>query len=165
LITLASRRLAGVLRHKVDPEDLVQSVFKSFFAQQAATPFALQNWDNLWALLTTITLRKCGFRLRYFLTQRRSVRREAQLAWEGEDDQASWQALARDPTPLEAACLAETVEELLQGQDPKHRRIVELTLQGVSLPEIGTQVGLTERTVYRVLERVQSKLLRLSGKE
>jgi hypothetical protein len=32
LIALARRRVEGGLRHKVDPEDVVQSAYKSFFA-------------------------------------------------------------------------------------------------------------------------------------
>jgi RNA polymerase sigma-70 factor (ECF subfamily) len=61
LIALARDRLGQVLRQKVDPEDVMQSVFKSFFARHADGQYKLDSWDSLWALLTTITLRKCGW--------------------------------------------------------------------------------------------------------
>ena len=77
LIGLARTRLEGKIRAKVDPEDIMQSVFKSFFRRQAEEPFDLENWVSLWSLLTVLTLRKCGFRIRHFRTKARDVRREA----------------------------------------------------------------------------------------
>ena len=42
-------------------EDVMASVFKSFFRRHAEAPFDLSSWDSLWSLLTLITLRKCGY--------------------------------------------------------------------------------------------------------
>jgi DNA-directed RNA polymerase specialized sigma24 family protein len=61
--------------------------------------------------------------------------------------------------------LAETVESLLGGLDTRDRRIVEMNLEGYTNVEIGEQVGCTERTVYRVLEWVRSRLRRLRAEE
>jgi RNA polymerase sigma-70 factor (ECF subfamily) len=161
LIGLARVRLGARLRQKVDPEDILQSVFKSFFVRQAAGAYDLDSWDSLWALLTVITLRKCGYRTRHFRAACRDLQREAAPARSQDDSAANWEAIARDPTPAEAACLTETVEQLLRGFDDRDRCIVELALQGYKAPEISTQVGLAERSVYRVLGRVQTKLERL----
>src|SRR6266852_3707821 len=49
LIGLARRQLDRRIRQKVDAEDVVQSVFKSFFLRHANGKFELSNWDNLWA--------------------------------------------------------------------------------------------------------------------
>jgi RNA polymerase sigma-70 factor (ECF subfamily) len=164
LIALAERRLSAQVRAKVDAEDVLQSVFKSFFRRQAAGDYELDSWDSLWSLLTVITLRKCGYRTRHFLAARRDVRHEASRPAAGkEDDAASWEGIARGPTPEEAALLAETVEQLFHGLDDDARRIVELALQGYKVPEISAQVGLAERTVYRVLERVRARLERWSA--
>ena len=43
-----------------------------------------------------------------------------------------------DPTPLEAAMLAETVEHLLGGLTPREREIASLALQGYTATEIST---------------------------
>jgi RNA polymerase sigma factor (sigma-70 family) len=154
LAALASRRLVGALRQKVDAEDLVQSALKSFFRANAATPFELSDWHSLWSLLATITLRKFGYQARQFLTGKRNIRRE-----EAADESANWGALARDPTPEEAALFAETVAQLLTDLEDKARQVVELSLQGLTPAEIGPRVGLTERSVYRQLERVRVRLL------
>ena len=40
----------------------------------------------------------------------------------------------------------------------RDRHILALSLQGCPIPEISTQVGCTERTVYRVLEFIKNRL-------
>jgi RNA polymerase sigma factor (sigma-70 family) len=59
--------------------------------------------------------------------------------------------------------LAETVEQLLRDLDEQQRQIVELTMQGYKAPEISAQLPVSERTVYRLLERVKRRLEKLSG--
>jgi RNA polymerase sigma-70 factor (ECF subfamily) len=147
----------------VDPEDVLQSVFRSFFVRQADGQFELESWDSLWSLLTILTLRKCRYRVRLFRTARRDVRRELAPITAAEDDSLiGWEAIAREPTPAEAALLAETVEQLFRGLDSEDRRIVELSLQGYKPAEISVQTNRAERTVYRLLERIKGKLERLN---
>lgn len=165
LVALASRRLAGAIRQKVDAEDLVQSAFKSFFVRDAIQPYAVDSWDNLWALLATIILRKCGRQVRQFLTDKRNVRREAERAAGGGDSSASWELIAREPTPDEAVALADAVESFLDGLDDRVRPIAELALQGLSAAEIAARTNLTERTVYRQLERIKAKLRQRQDEE
>src|SRR5438874_2331648 len=83
LMALAARHLDGRLRQKVDPEDVVQSAFKSFFLRHAEAPFELADWGGLWALLVVLTLRKCGHRAEHFRAARRDVRREGTPPEEG----------------------------------------------------------------------------------
>ncbi|MBM4073299.1 MAG: hypothetical protein FJ271_30910 [Planctomycetes bacterium] len=54
--------------------------------------------------------------------------------------------------------MSATVEEILAGLEGKPRQIVELTLQGLAVPEVSREVGLTERSVFRQLERLKSQL-------
>ena len=63
LITLALRHVESGLRHKVDPEDVVQSTFKSFFYRYGEGKLEVVNWNSLWGLLTLITVRKEPARL------------------------------------------------------------------------------------------------------
>jgi RNA polymerase sigma-70 factor (ECF subfamily) len=60
LIGLAGKKLDGRLRRKLDPEDVVQSVFQTVFRRLGERQFDLGDWDSLWGLLTCITVRKCG---------------------------------------------------------------------------------------------------------
>src|SRR5262249_25396736 len=157
LIVLARKRLDGRIRQKVDPEDVLQSVYKSFFQRQARGQFVLDNWDALWALLTLITARKCGRWIDFFHAERRDVRLEDRTRAGGDLEVA---ALARGPSPVEAAVLTETLEALLGDLGDSHRDIVSLGLQGYTTSEISEKVGRSERTVNRVLQSVGKKLER-----
>jgi RNA polymerase sigma-70 factor (ECF subfamily) len=157
LIGLARARLDHLVRQKMDPEEVVQSVYKSFFVRFADGQYDLKTWDGLWALLTLITVRKCGHRIEYFRAACRDVRHEAAPP-PSEDSTSSWEAIARDPTPAEAAMLADTVAQLMRVLDGRDRDIVSLTLQGLAAPAISAHVGCSERTVRRVLDQVKKWL-------
>jgi RNA polymerase sigma-70 factor, ECF subfamily len=160
LIALARRRLDDRLRQRVDPEDVVQSVYKSFFIRHREGQLDVVNWQSLWGLLTLITLRKCADRADYFHADRRNVNREAVA--DDSDQQQPWQvAVGREPSPEEAALLAETVESLLRDLDEHDRPIIEMSLQGYSTQEISTQLGRAERSVRRLRERVRLQLERI----
>jgi RNA polymerase sigma-70 factor (ECF subfamily) len=163
LITLARRRLDGPLRHKVDSEDVVQSTYKSFFRRYDEGDLDFVNWNSLWGLLTLITLRKCADRVAYHRAERRDAAREVSAPPGSEGGDPMGEALGREPTPHEAAVLAETVERLVAGLDVDERPIVELSLQGHSTQEISEQLDVPERTVRRVRERVRHRLERGQG--
>ncbi len=160
LIALARQHLDAQIRQKVDPEDVVQSVFKSFFPRCADHQYHLDSWDGLWALLVTITLRKCGRKVRHFHGPNHDVRREVEGPGAG-DTVTRWLGIAREPTPEEAALLAEVVEQAMRGLKERDRKILELRLQGYSAAEIGAQVRRSENTVNWVLKRIRKRLRRL----
>src|SRR5262249_6479361 len=114
LVALARSRLDLDLRRKVDPEDIVQSVFKSFFRRQGAGEYEVANWDTLWSLLAMITVHKAGFRIRYYRAARRNGERDPASIRYSQEFNAEWEAIAREPTPAQAAMLTETVEELMK---------------------------------------------------
>jgi RNA polymerase sigma-70 factor (ECF subfamily) len=145
LIALARRRLGERLRCKVDAEDLVQSVFRSFFGRCADGQFAVDDWGGLWGLLVRVTLRKCGRQAEYFQAACRDARRE------GGGDAAVAAPPCPEPTPEEAAMLAEVTEQVMARLGTARKRAVfELSLQGYTVPEISARVGYYERGVERV---------------
>src|SRR5262245_28156480 len=154
LIGLARCHLDAALKHKVDPEDVVQSAYKSFFLRYGDQPLVSQDSDALWSLLTLITLRKCADRARYYRAERRDVSQEVPAA--AADGTESWrEAVGREPTPEHAVVLAETVEQVLGTIDADERPIIELSLQGYSTQEISQTLGRAERSVRRLRERVR----------
>src|SRR6516165_8877961 len=130
LIALARSRMDKQIRQKVDPEDVLQSVFKSFFARYRSGAYELKDWDSLWGLLVIVTLRKCSQKARYFLGAVHDVRKEALPA------DNNWNIAAKTPTPDEEAVLAETLEHVMSQLKDRDRQILELRLQGYSVPEI-----------------------------
>ena len=163
LAGLARRHLDARVGAKVDPEDVVQSAYKSFFLRQRDGTLDVGTWDGLWGLLTMITLRKCADRAAYYRAEKRDVARETSTG--SADDSTPGvvdMALDREPQPDEAAALAETVEALFRTiEDPDERAILELSLQGHTATEISEQLGRAERSVRRIREHIRKRLERM----
>ncbi len=165
LIGLARSQLDVRFRHKIELEDVVQSVYKSFLIRYGDGMLATEGEGGLWGLLTCITVRKCADRVRYHRAECRDLARE-ESAPAGSDYVEPWRAVpGREPTPDEAAVLAETVDHLLRGLDGDERSVVELSLQGYTAQEISATLGRAERSVRRLRERVRKRLeeLRAQG--
>jgi RNA polymerase sigma-70 factor (ECF subfamily) len=54
--------------------------------------------------------------------------------------------------------LQSSIDDLLNGLDPIHKRIVELRLEGHEVAHIAQQVGRAKRSVERVLQSFRSEL-------
>jgi RNA polymerase sigma-70 factor (ECF subfamily) len=160
LIGLARSRLDGQMLQKEGAEDVVQSALASFFRRHAVQPFDLASWDNLWSLLTLITLRKCGHRVEYYRALCRDVRRETAPP-DPDESNASFLAIARDPSPAEVAALEDVLAHLLRGLDERERQVIALALEGHSVPEISRTVGRSEYLVRLLLRRVRERWERL----
>ena len=164
LLTLARQRIAGGLRHKVDPEDVVQSAYKSFFGRYGDGDLDLAGWNSLWGLLTLITVRKCSERAAYHQAECRAAAREV-AAPPGEEGASRLEPFGREPTPLEAAELSETVARLFAALDEDERPVLELSLQGYSTREISEQLGRAERTVRLLREGIRRRLERMQREQ
>ena len=165
LVARADTRLGGRLRPKVSANDVVQSVFRSFFDRHGRGQLDLGGWESLRALLICMTVRKCvNVRRRYF-RDRRDISREVASTDRAEGVAGLRETLDPEPTPEEAAMLADALEHLLDGLDSRDRRIIELRLQEYTPGEISDHVGCAERTVFRVLQRAKKRLAVLESSE
>ena len=162
LIALAGSQFDARLRSKEDPEDIVLSAYRTFFRRQGRSPFDLSDWEGLWALLATITVRKCIDRRDYWRAGRRDVGREWAFQ-AGPDDDAWWEAIDREPTPEQALILAETLAELVRSFEPQYREIPSLHANGYSTPEIAEHCCCSERTVRRILAEFRARLAELDA--
>jgi RNA polymerase sigma-70 factor (ECF subfamily) len=151
LIGLARTRLEPRLLRKVDPEDIVQSVMSSVLVRIGAGQFDLGDWDSLWGLLTRVTVHKCNKWVDHYQAQRRQLKREVGLS-------AGWEIVDREPHPSEAAALAETLQQVLDGLTDLETEIVRMSLQGDNVREISSRLGCTDSKVYRVLNFVKKRL-------
>jgi RNA polymerase sigma factor (sigma-70 family) len=159
LIGLARTRLDARLRGQVDPEDVVQSVFRSFFNRVGDGRWELHSEDSLWAMLVVLTVRKCGRTAKRLLAKKRGGGApQSELRESDTDSVLNWDPAADDPSPEAAAMLVETMEKLAAELTPRERQIMELRLQDYSVQEISEKIGRTTRMVYRGLERIREKL-------
>jgi RNA polymerase sigma-70 factor (ECF subfamily) len=159
LIELARVNLNMRLRQKVDPEDVLQSVYKSFFDRHAKGEMNFSSWDSLWAVLALITARKCGRWARLF----HSARRDVEIEIPAFDESAMMELFSEEPSPAEAAMLSEVVAQILEELGQRDGEIFTLALQGHSAAEISDKLTRPARTVYRVLERIRIRLATTSA--
>lgn len=164
LIALARSRMDVRIRRKLDPEDVVQSVFKSFFKRQAAGKYDLGDWDCLWALLVRITINKCINRNHHFRTRRRNV--DAEVSQVGCNNVgAPWNFISRLPGPEEAAVFMETMHEAMRRLSGTDCKIIEMWAQGCSHREISSDLKVPQATVQRVTARVRRRLQRMLSEQ
>jgi RNA polymerase sigma factor (sigma-70 family) len=155
LTSLARSRLAPRLASRTDPEDIVMSVYRSFFIGARAGRFVLNRGGDLWRLLASITKHKLLRQARHHGADRRSIDRESRL------DQANEGRLPGrqlDPSPEEALALADELERVFTRLDVLGRRVLELRLQGAQLSEIAEDTGRSERTIRRTLGQIRDIL-------
>lgn len=154
LSRLADRYLSQKLAGRVEGEDVVQSVFRTFFRRTAAGEFQIDSSAQLWQLLARITVRKAQAQGRYHTAAARDISAEEPAAL----DDASLELAAHEPGPEDAVILMDHIEALLKGLPTRYCQILELRLQGYSAPDIAARLGVARRTVYRALELLGQRL-------
>ncbi len=158
LIRLARSRLTPKFGRRVDPEDVVQSACRSFFRRVTDGRYQAMEDEQLWQLLATITVSKARKVVRRHTTQKRSVASEESRAAYLAFTPLTPVALAKDPSPEEATILIEETQRMMTGLTPLQRHIIQMNLQGYATEEIAQDVGCSERTVHRAIERARMQL-------
>jgi RNA polymerase sigma factor (sigma-70 family) len=157
LTSLARGRLSPRLARRTDPEDIVLSVYRSFFIDARAGRFTLTRGGDLWRLLASITKHKILRHVRHHGADRRSVDLEMPLEWAEEGCDL---VRGHEPTPEEALSLSDELEWVLSRLDRFSRRVMELRMQGAKLSEIAEDTGRSERSVRRALGQLRAILAR-----
>ena len=158
LVALARSRLSAALNRHVDPEDLVQSAYRCFFAADRGERYVLRHSGDLWRLLVAITLHKVHDQTKRHRTQKRNFGLEQHYGEETSLNRLQTRMLAHDPTPAEAAALTDELEIILRALEPHQRQMVEMRLQGYHLTEIAATTRHHERTVRRVMKGFKHQL-------
>lgn len=155
---LAESRLSSRLARRVGADDVVQSVCRTFFRRAREGQFDLADAEALWRLLCVITVTKCRMTARFHGRERRGLDREQPLDGKPGDSFSPCEAAAADLPPDKAAEMDDELARLLGVLDPEEQQLVDLKLQEHTNEEIAKQLGCSERTVRRVLKRVQGRL-------
>jgi RNA polymerase sigma-70 factor (ECF subfamily) len=155
LLELARRRLPDKVRARVDPEDVVQSVYRSFFRRLNAGQFNFDESGDVWRLLAAMTFHKAQKKSRFHQQQRRDVRRETPMATDASAEQNDQVFAEAIPGPEEAVILFDCLEQLLKQVPDSYRDIVVLRMEGHSIADIALRIGRSQRTVLRALARLE----------
>lgn len=142
------------VRQRIDPEDVVQSVFKSFFHRYQQGEFELESWNSLWGLLALMAIRKCKTRIRALLAECRDIRREVSPG----DSHAQPLLQRNEPTTEEVVLYQDLIDWILREAQPEHKLIIRLLLAGDNQLEIAQAVGVSPRTVRRTIRIIREWL-------
>lgn len=153
LHALASRQCAPDLAVRYDADDVVQSVFRTFFRRAAQGNYDVPDGDELWKLFLVIALNKVRSAGAYHRAARRDVRRTGA----GEAlDQVPSSDLNDDEPGMVALKLA--IEQVLEGLPEGHRRMIEMRIEGYEVGEIAERTGRAKRSVERILQGFRASL-------
>ena len=153
LVALARARISQRLASRVDPEDIVQSVFRTFFGRVKEGRFQINDQDDLCKLLMRITVHKTLRQVAHHKAIKRDPARET-----GQDDGARehiLEVLDRGPNHEDEVAFVEQLEKFLGRLRPQERQILEMRMQGYNNEEIARQLGIYDRKIRRVIERVR----------
>jgi len=160
LIALVRVHLAEKLAQRFDPEDVVQSAFRSFFVGTREGRYLLRHSGDLWKLLVAITRHKLQHQVARHRASKRDVNREEAVGIDARWFDEFQDRLACSPPIGDAIVLAEEIETLLALLDRTERRMFELRLEGYTLDEIADDADRSQRTVRRVMDRIKAELVR-----
>lgn len=147
LHALARARCAPDLAPRVDADDIVQSVFRTFFRRVALGNYDVPDGEELWKLFLVIGLNK----IRHTAAFHRAAKRDVRASVGGEAlEQAGGMADTGDETSLNVLRLV--IDEVLAGLSPSHREIVRLRIEGYEVAEIAERQGRSKRSVERILQ-------------
>jgi RNA polymerase sigma-70 factor (ECF subfamily) len=157
LVRIAEQHLSKKLASRLGGDDVVQSVFRTFFRRVEAGEFQIDSSGDLWRLLVRITILKARAKARHHMAAKRAA--EAEVVADSDDLVAS--VSGREPNPAEAAELVDLMDALLAGLPEEYARVLESRLSGDSVAETASRLGMSRQGVYRMLAYVQDRLLKL----
>jgi RNA polymerase sigma-70 factor (ECF subfamily) len=146
---LAQAKCSGDLAPRIDAEDIVQSVFRTFFRRVAKGEYDVPEGEELWKLLLVMGLNK----IRAVGAFHRAARRDVRQSSGSESlDHALGPATQGDEASLHLLRMA--IDEALADFTPAHRDILNLRIEGHDVATIATRLGRSKRSVERILQEL-----------
>jgi len=154
LARLISRYMSPRLRQRLDPEDIVQSTFRSFFERTKQGQFRIASSADLLRLLIKIARNKTVGKQQIHSAAKRDMAAETELA-SGELEEL---AVSREDPPSDVVAMLDAVEKVLKEATQRDADIFALRLQDYKYAEIAKKLGITLSAVRSSLDRIKRKL-------
>ncbi len=153
LRALATKQVGADLAQRIDPDDIVQSVFRTFFRRVSAGQYDVPDRDELWQLLLVVGLNK----IRAVGAHHRATKRDVGNTMAGESYR---KAIEREAGPEDEAfqVLRMVIDDVLEPFPVDQRRIIELRIEGYEVAEIAEKTSRAKRSVERVLQGFRQAL-------
>ena len=152
------------LRVRYDSMDFVQSVYQSIVSDWMLSPVRLfESEVQIKQYLKQTARNKVLEKFRQeTLGQKQTITREAGTILRSGETSPPGAGIAEpvspDPSPSQHAIAHDMIDHLTRGRPPVDRAILNLRHQGLTFDEIAAQVGLSERSVRRRLNELESSI-------
>ena len=153
LRNLARANCSPGLAHRVEADDIVQSVFRTFFRKAAVGLYDVPPGEELWRLFLVITLNKIRVQGHFHRAAKRDLRLAAGSA---ALEQSEATKAGQDEFALTE--LEMVIEGILESLPSIHKQVVELRIAGYEVSEIAKTISRSRRTVERILQAFRTKL-------
>jgi RNA polymerase sigma-70 factor (ECF subfamily) len=150
---LARRNMATDLGIRFDADDVVQSVFRTFFRRVQAGCYQLPDGEELWRLLLVLALNK----VRALAVHHRALKRNVNATVVQEPQSLSRYA-TKNSDELALHSLQLVIAELLDRLPAVQQQIIVKRINGCQIEEIAADTGRSKRTVERVLQSFRQRL-------
>lgn len=151
LLALTRANTSGDLARRFDAEDIVQSVFRTFFRRVNKGDYDVPDGEELWKLFLVMGLNK----IRTVGAFHRAAKRDVRADTRGEllTDAA---AATGDENSLNI--LRMVIDDVLATLTPAHRDIINMRIEGYEVEPIAERLGRSKRSVERILQGFRETL-------
>jgi RNA polymerase sigma-70 factor (ECF subfamily) len=150
---LVEKQCSAELTRWLEAEDIVQSVFGSFFRRVRQGYYNVPDGEELWKLLLVLALHKIRDKSSYYHAAKHDVHRTL-----GGEGARHWLEAQTDAERFRYHYLERAVGEILEELPPRCRVMVELRVEGYEVAEVAQKTGRSRRTVERILQEARLKL-------
>jgi len=159
LVRSVRQKLHGQNRAVSDEEDIVLSVFDSFYVAVEKGRFPdLSDRYDLWQLLLRMSARKVVDKRRHDHRQRRGGNVQVHSLDRANDDENVIEAIGNEPTPEMTLMMQESVEKFFSHLGVGQLRdLAGDKLEGYSNAELAKRFDCSERTIERRLHLIREK--------
>ncbi len=161
LRALVREQCSSDLARRLEADDIVQSVFRTFFRAASQGIYNVPAGEDLWKLLLVIALNKIRAQGTYHRAAKRDVRRTASLDAADRPSDPPGRLEEDGETIFLQMAVAEILEHLPEPQ----RQMVQFRLDGYEVGEIAEKTGRAKRTVERLLQDARKRLSGLIREE
>lgn len=157
--TMVRVRLPRILRNQLDSMDIVQAVWTSVFTGNPEDVARFADVGQFRGFLAGVARNKVfEEHRRRTRTRKYDLGREERLYVRKGEREVVRDVIAPDPTPSEEVQADDRLDQLTRGRTPEEVRVVELRREGLTFDEIAQRLGISERSVRRVIESIRERM-------
>ena len=157
--TMVRVRLPRALRNQLDSMDIVQAVWTSVFTGKENDVGRFTEVGQFRGFLAGVARNKVyEEHRRRTRTKKYDLGREERLYVRKGERDIPREVFASDPTPSEEVQSEDRMNQLIRGRTAEEVRVVELRREGLTYDEIAEKLGISERSVRRVIEAIRERM-------